>query len=265
MKKTLKIVLTIVLLMGVLFTLTACGKKKEVNSKKEDSIVGSWKNDDLGYDFIYTFNEDGTGNYDAAGSDMEFTYKIDGNKISILYTGNTESFDTEFKIDGDTLNVVDSLGNDTLYKRVTSKQETTKASTSTKKEQTGTAGSNIPIKDNHEEAEYQIKVAFQDWLAETYGDEVFDARIYVEKIYSAEEEQKEPLKSYNLGPDEVAFEVKYELKLAEGVDPNKFTAATGVYDEESGWVKEKYNIGILRLNSDGSESKYKITDLGTGW
>jgi len=135
-----------------------------------------------------------------------------------------------------------------------------------KSEQTGTAGSNIPLKDNHDEAEYQIKVAMQNLLEKTYGDEVYDARIYVEKIYTAEEEQQdEALKTYDLGPNEVAFEVKYELKLVDGVeDIMKYTAATGEYDEESGWVKEKYNLGVLRPNPDG-EPEYIITDFGTGW
>ena len=135
-----------------------------------------------------------------------------------------------------------------------------------KSEQIGTAGSNIPVKDNYSEAEYQIKVAMQYLLEEAYGDEVIDARIYVQKIYSAEDEQEvEPLKKMNLGPNEVAFEVKYELKIAEGVeDKMKFTAATGEYDEETGWVKEKYNLGVLRPNDSG-EQKYKITDFGTGW
>ena len=133
-----------------------------------------------------------------------------------------------------------------------------------KSEQTGTAGSNIPLKDNVEEAEYQIKVAMQYLLEESYGDKVVDARIYVEKIYSSEEEKVEPLKSLNVGINDVAFEVKYELKLAEGVDVNEFLAGSGEYDEESEWIKEKYNVGILRENEKG-EPKYKITDFGTGW
>lgn len=134
-----------------------------------------------------------------------------------------------------------------------------------KTEETGTAGSNIPLKDNHEEAENQIKIAMQNLLEEMYGDEVVETKIDVQKIYTVEEEQEEPLNSYNLGLNEVAFEVKYELKLAEGVeDIMKYTAATGEYDEESGWVKEKYNLGILRPNESG-DAKYKITDFGTGW
>lgn len=134
-----------------------------------------------------------------------------------------------------------------------------------KSEQEGTAGSNIPLKDNLPEAEYQIKVAFQDWLAKSYGDSVVDARIYVEKIYTAEEEQEdEALKEKNLGPNEIAFEVKYELKPAEGTDINVLTAATGEYDEETGWVKEKYNLGILRPTIN-EEALYRVTDVGTGW
>ena len=116
-----------------------------------------------------------------------------------------------------------------------------------------------------EDAEYQIEVAMQYLLEEAYGDKVVDARIYVEKVYTAEEEQNdELLKSLQLGPDEYAFEVKYELLPAEGVDPIEFTAATGEVDEESGWVVEKYNVGVLRPN-DGGEPPYIITDFGTGF
>ena len=134
-----------------------------------------------------------------------------------------------------------------------------------KSDEVGTAGSNIPLKDNLEEAEYQIKVAMQNLLEEAYGEDVFDARIYVQKMYTAEEEQENSaLKEMNLGPNEVAFEVKYEIKPAEGVDPMKFLAATGEYDEESGWVKEKYNLGVLRPTGK-DEPKYEITNFGTGW
>lgn len=144
-------------------------------------------------------------------------------------------------------------------------QELEKESQETpKSEQTGTAGSNIPLKDNEEEAKYQIEVAMQYLLEEAYGDKIYDARIYVEKIYTSEEEKEEPLKSLDVGIDDVAFSVKYELKPATGVNVNEFLAGTGEYDEESGWVTEKYNVGILRPTEDG-EQKYKITNFGTGW
>lgn len=98
------------------FTLVGCGK---VNLSKE--IVGKWKNDTTieGYEFIYTFNADGTGEYDAAGTIMKFKYTINGNKISFKYTDeDMASLDTTFSIDGDTLNVKDSNNEDTLYKKV---------------------------------------------------------------------------------------------------------------------------------------------------
>ena len=151
----------------------------------------------------------------------------------------------------------------TLAACSSSSQEEASESDVPKSEQEGTAGSNIPLKDNAEEAKYQIEVAMQKLLEETYGDKVTDARIYVEKIYTAEEEQEnEALKDYKLGPDEVAFEVRYELHPAEGVDVNEFLAATGEYDEESGWVTDKFNLGVLRPAEDGT---YTITDFGTGW
>lgn len=131
-----------------------------------------------------------------------------------------------------------------------------------KNEQIGTAGSNIPLKDNQTEAENQVKLAFENWIKEAFGDSVTDARVTVEKIYSAEEEQEnEALKDYNLGANEVAFEVKYELKPAEGADVNPLTVANGVYDEESGWVIEKSNLGVLRQSGD----EYVLTNVGTGW
>lgn len=114
MKKILSVLVAFIVLAGVLFTFTACGDKKGGSS---NPIVGSWKYQ--GGNYTYVFNEDGTGKYEFGGAAMEFTYEIkDGNKISILYTGNTAAFESEYKIDGDTLNIIDSFGNDTIYKKV---------------------------------------------------------------------------------------------------------------------------------------------------
>lgn len=134
---------------------------------------------------------------------------------------------------------------------------------SSKSEQKGTAGSNMPLKDNPEEARIQIETAMKKLIKETYGDEVVDSKVTVTKIYSETEEKKEEaLKERNLGPDEVAFEVQYELKLADSVkDPMVFTAATGDYNASTKWVTNKFNLGILRPDGNG----YKITDFGTGW
>ena len=102
------------LLVGLLaivfcFVLVGCGKK--------NTIVGSWKSKDYGDTYVYTFNEDGTGNYLVAGSKMEFTYKIDGNKISITYNDSQSTFDSEYSIENNELDIIDSLGRDTYYTR----------------------------------------------------------------------------------------------------------------------------------------------------
>ena len=99
MKKTLVVAL---LLVGV-FALFGCTKK--------DGIVGKWAHDS----FVYTFNSDKTCSYDAAGTKMECTYTIDGDKLSILYKGNTVSFDTTYKIEGNKLIIKDSLDKDVEY------------------------------------------------------------------------------------------------------------------------------------------------------
>ncbi len=74
-------------------------------------IVGKWEYQTGGY--TYTFNEDGTGNFNGS----EFTYTVDGDKLSIMYTGNTVPFETTFTIDGNKLDIKDSLGNSTIYNR----------------------------------------------------------------------------------------------------------------------------------------------------
>lgn len=114
MKKVLGTVLAVVLLVASIFTFAACGEKKDDSKQSSNPIVASWKYDGS-LDYTYTFKDDGTGSYNT----MEFTYEIkDGNKISILYKGSTVPFETEYSINGDTLNVKDSLGRDTLYKKV---------------------------------------------------------------------------------------------------------------------------------------------------
>lgn len=122
MRKIVESILLIVVLCATIFVLSGCEKKSEEgaieSATEKTSIVGSWKNDDLGSDFIYTFNEDGTGKYDAAGTLMEFTYTTQDGRISILYTGDTIPFETDYSVDGDVLNIIDSIGNDTLYERV---------------------------------------------------------------------------------------------------------------------------------------------------
>ena len=106
MKKHFKIlVFAAVLFLGV-FMVTGCGKDK-------NTIVGSWAHDS----YVYTFNEDKTGNYDYgnSGKGMEFTYEDNGTELSILYTGNTEPLVLKYRKEGNKLIITDSFGKDVEY------------------------------------------------------------------------------------------------------------------------------------------------------
>ena len=120
MKKTIKALLILTMLLSAIFVLAGCGNNKEDSKKEEaqkpaNTIVGEWKYD-MG-DYTYHFNEDGTGYYDVGSNKMEFTYETEESKLSILFKGNTVPFETEYSINDNVLNVKDSFGNDTLYKR----------------------------------------------------------------------------------------------------------------------------------------------------
>lgn len=107
MKKTLLIAGLALMLVAFVVILTGCG------SKKDQGIIGSWKYELGGY--VYTFNEDKTGNYAFGDTKMEFTYEDDGSKVSILYTGNTSPLELEYRIEGNKLIIKDSFGSDVEY------------------------------------------------------------------------------------------------------------------------------------------------------
>ena len=108
MSKFFKKIIVVSLLFVITFALTGCNSSK-------NPIIGQWTSE-MG-EFIYTFNEDGTGKYDSAGNIMEFTYTIESGKLSITYKGNTVPFETEYTIDGKKLIIKDSYGNDTIYNK----------------------------------------------------------------------------------------------------------------------------------------------------
>ena len=81
----------------------------------DNGLVGSWEYESGG--FTYTFNSDGSGVYDVAGTQMKFTYTAENSVLSITYEGSTAPMQLEYVLSGDTLNVKDSGGNDTIYHR----------------------------------------------------------------------------------------------------------------------------------------------------
>ncbi len=90
----------------------------ESKASADNDLVGSWDFAELS-GMVYTFNEDGTGSYDMFGEVMNFTYEADGSTLKITFTDEGVDVPTElaYTIDGDSFNVKDSLGNDTIYKR----------------------------------------------------------------------------------------------------------------------------------------------------
>lgn len=82
---------------------------------KAGAIIGSWEYDIGGY--VYTFNADGTGNYTAGSTVMNFTYEDDGKTVKILYTGNTTPNEFAYTVSGNTLSIEDSFGSKVEYKK----------------------------------------------------------------------------------------------------------------------------------------------------
>lgn len=115
MKKTIKALAIFTVLLVTILALTGCGNTKEDANKAKNTIVGTWKYENG--DYTYHFNEDGTGDYSYYSTKMEFTYKTEGEKLSITYKGSTAPFETTYNIDGDKLNIKDSFGKDTIYVR----------------------------------------------------------------------------------------------------------------------------------------------------
>lgn len=115
MKKILSILGIIAMVMTAL-TLTGCGKDDKKNEKP--SIVGEWKvESEDNYDFRYIFNEDGTGKYVYPGSELRFTYEDKGDKLAIVFEGNTVESELEYRIEGSTLIIKDSFGKDVRYNK----------------------------------------------------------------------------------------------------------------------------------------------------
>lgn len=100
-KKIIGIVAIVVL---ALLVLAGCG------SKTEKTILGDWEYEGGG--FIYHFNEDGTGTYLDT---MNFTYTEENGNVKIKYDGADNTLEGTWE--EDTLNMIDSFGNDTIYKR----------------------------------------------------------------------------------------------------------------------------------------------------
>ncbi|MBO4338513.1 MAG: hypothetical protein J5877_01165 [Clostridia bacterium] len=75
----------------------------------EKSIVGLWAGttDD---EFYYLFNEDKTGSYTMGVDIQEFTYKIDGDTVIIVFKGNTKEHVYKYSIENNVLSIENDYG-----------------------------------------------------------------------------------------------------------------------------------------------------------
>ena len=131
MKKNIfLILLTAAVAAGSLFMFAACNKNEDNSDKKSDAsissedskpadpLVGKWQAQTLP-DYVYTFNADGSGQYNMAGTDLEMNYSTENGKITMNYT--TEGYSSvtlDYILEEDRLNIKDSFGKDTFYLRV---------------------------------------------------------------------------------------------------------------------------------------------------
>lgn len=131
MKKNIfLILLTAAVAAGSLFMFAACNKNEDNSDKKSDAsissedskpadpLVGKWQAQTLP-DYVYTFNADGSGQYNMAGTVLEMNYSTENGKITMNYT--TEGYSSvtlDYILEEDRLNIKDSFGKDTFYLRV---------------------------------------------------------------------------------------------------------------------------------------------------
>ena len=93
----------------------AAGDGQENVNDELQKITGSWS--DGSGSFSYSFRQDGTGEYDVSGKKMKFTYKLNDNRLRILYKGNKTETVLGYGFRGDLLIIKDSFGNETVYER----------------------------------------------------------------------------------------------------------------------------------------------------
>ncbi len=87
----------------------------ETTASAEGSpLIGSWEYEEIA-GFTYTFNANGTGTYDVMGEVMNFTYTDNGNSIEMLYEDMDAPSTYEYSINGNSLTIKDSFGEDVKY------------------------------------------------------------------------------------------------------------------------------------------------------
>ncbi len=93
--------------------------ESKTSSSDETGLVGKWVSEEYNGGFVYTFNDDGTGNYDMMGSVMDLTYTIDSDtKMTITFLA--EGYDpmsVNYSLEGDKFTISDTTGTKNVFIR----------------------------------------------------------------------------------------------------------------------------------------------------
>ena len=78
-------------------------------------LCGEWRHE---YGYTYLFYEDGSGSYGRSGEEMPFSFEVTAEELRILYEGSSAPLVLGYRVEGDLLTIVDSLGNDVFYDKI---------------------------------------------------------------------------------------------------------------------------------------------------
>lgn len=90
-------------------------------ASKGTGIVGTFRYVDAEVPELtssYTFNQDGTGQYELLGEKLDLTYTTNGNILSIMFAGQNIPMDVEYTVDANALIIKDVTGGNVVYNRV---------------------------------------------------------------------------------------------------------------------------------------------------
>ena len=106
MKKMKRIIICVTAIM-LMLSFVAC------KNSKNSELTGSWTGSNGGYEIAFTFNEDGTGVMSISGIQLNISYSVDGEKLTI---NKTEDYTYKLSNKGKKLTLTSASGETELTK-----------------------------------------------------------------------------------------------------------------------------------------------------